>query len=90
MYTVSEKPSRNNNPNRAAKPYESKRWDRGGYEQLQAEQEGKYRNDEKGDRNKKQRKPQDDNTMISDVLVDSQQKNKQERTMNKWQHVILT
>jgi len=87
MYTFSDKSSRNSHSNRASKPYESKRWDHGGFEQLQTEQSSRY--NDKPDKLKKQRRLQDDNTMASDVLTGPEQGSKIGATSDKWTHVNI-
>lgn len=86
MSNFSEKPYRNAYNNRPPKQYASKKWDHNGYDELQHEQGPRYKNDERHDRYKKNRKYQNDVTMASDLLDKQDQADKHDISKDKWAH----
>jgi hypothetical protein len=87
MNSSREKPFRYTNGNRASKPFDSERWNHSGYDQLQYEQERKFKNEDRDDRKyKKTRRFQNDDTMAADRLEQQVQENSQPSDTKKWTH----
>jgi len=86
MYTFQDKSGRNPHSNRAPKPFESKRWDHGGYDQLQSEHDSRLKDNVSNDKFKKHRKHPNDTTMASDVLDNASKDSHPCVTSSKWTH----
>jgi len=87
MQFAQKKQYRNNYPRKNQQDLD--RWDHGGYEQLQQEQDNRHNHYDKGNRSHKYNRYNNDNTMASENYRDDRSDKRNPNSMKKWAHVSM-